>query len=362
MNRLLLVTALFLTGCFEPVDVGTNDAGSDGGVSPCVVGMDQTCNELATMSALAGTCSTTGCSCSAGFERGPTGKCRPLNACPSAPQQPGGACTIAGITCRYGYAPVECGGRTVRCDTNTWVEVEHSDPQQSCNRDGGCSGSAPYLCVAGDVGGLCGDGANLPVCQGNTWVCRQGTIPNTQCACSGLRPGCTCTAQGWSCADSGPASDSGRPLGRDVNGEVLLPDGGICSALGAGPSSGGCCPGLTNNEFSNDDSCRVATCQPLNAACGSTSCCPGLTCTAGRCVASEACTPAGGLCAPNALDTCCAGALCVIDWLDVPRCFQRPPDWLCGPYVLSAASAACRTEADCCAQSCDAGRCVGPLR
>jgi hypothetical protein len=213
MNRSLLVTALFLTACFQPVDVGMHDAGSDGGVSPCTVGMDQTCNELATMSALAGTCSATGCTCAAGFERGPTGKCRPLN----------------------------------------------------------CSGSAP-LCLMGTVGGLCGDAATLPVCQASTWVCPQGTIPSTQCACSGDRgPGCICTAQGWSCADAGTMSCT-PGIAMSCNDGPLSDGGigglagtcsnaGICTCLSGfelNPANGRCrAVNLPSLEWVNDTSTRT---------------------------------------------------------------------------------------------------------
>jgi hypothetical protein len=209
--RLTLAPAfLLLTACLEPVDVGFNDAGrdagTDGGTLVCTIGQDQTCNEVATMSALAGACSATGCVCLGGFERGPSGKCRPQNTCPTTPQQPGQTCSIPGVTCAYGYSPPECGGRTVRCEVNTWVEVMHSDPQGSC-RDGGlsCLMETAPVCVFGTPGGQCGDAALQPACVSGAWQCPANTIPSTQCACPGLPPpGCTCTPTGWSCPPGDP--------------------------------------------------------------------------------------------------------------------------------------------------------------
>lgn len=317
MNRSLLVTALFLTACFEPVDVGTHDAGHDGGVTPCVVGMDQTCNELATMSALAGTCSSTGCTCATGFERGPTGKCRPVNACPSTPQQPGGACTTAGLTCRYGYEPLECGGRTVRCDTAAWVEVEHTDPQPSCSRDGGACAGSPLQCVAGTVGGLCGDGFVMSTCQSNAWVCPQGTISSTLCACSGNRPGCTCTSQGWSCSDAGTMSCTpgiamscnDGPIGDGGIGGVAgtCSNTGVCTCLSGfelNPANGRCrqvvaaiCTGTGNDQACNEI-------QVMASFAG--------RCMAGQCVCnagfelapSGRCQPMGAVCTDRVAMSC----------------------------------------------------------
>ncbi|MDX2009347.1 MAG: hypothetical protein SFW67_04105 [Myxococcaceae bacterium] len=201
-----------LSACLEPIDLGFNarrhDAGTDGGTSGpfvCTIGQDQTCNELPTMSALAGACSANGCVCVSGFERGPTGQCRPQNSCPTTPQQPGQACALPGLTCAFGYAPLECGGRTVRCEGQTWVEVEHTDPQPGCAA-GSCRPEDRPLCVSGTPGGACGDGAVQGLCLGGAWQCASGTIPTTQCACIGLRPGCACTPSGWSCApDAGCA-------------------------------------------------------------------------------------------------------------------------------------------------------------
>lgn len=73
--------------------------------------------------------------------------------CPSGPQapSPGTPCSSSSdLYCRYGYEPLECGGRTVICTAGRWAELEHTDPQASCFRDGGPPSQAPAadeLCV-----------------------------------------------------------------------------------------------------------------------------------------------------------------------------------------------------------------------
>ncbi len=257
MNRFWVFAAV-LVGCFEPVEVGSHDAGQDGGTNACTVGQDQTCNELTTMSALAGTCTTNGCGCNSGFEKGPSGRCRPIGSCPTAPQQPGGSCSANGLVCAYGYAPIECGGRTVRCQGSVWVEVEHADPQLSCHADGGsdagtCPTTAP-TCLMGTVGGLCGDAVAVPNCTNGAWHCPAGTIESTQCACVGSRPGCTCTASGWMCADAGSVC-SRTGLDQACNElQVMASFAGTCS-------NGRC---VCNTGFEPSPSGR---CQPLGAIC-----------------------------------------------------------------------------------------------
>jgi hypothetical protein len=358
MNRPLLIATLVLSACLEPVDVGTHDAGSDGGVSLCVIGMDQTCNELPTMSAFAGTCSATGCVCASGFELGPTRKCRPVNACPSTPQQPGGACTTPGLTCRYGYVPVECGGRTVRCDTSTWVEVEHSDPQGSCVRDGGtCSGSAP-VCLTGAVGGLCGDGATMSLCQANTWVCPQGTIPWSQCACVGTRPGCTCTAQGWSCIDSGSMNCT-PGLAMSCNDGPVGADGGIGGVAGMCSSAGTCTcsPGFEINPSTGR--CRRNTSSLCTGSGNSQACNEILVmasfagqCVNGQCVCnagfelapSGRCQPLGAVCTDRIAMSCNddpldGGVGAVAGFCAVGTCGCNPG------FELNPATGRCRASA-----------------
>jgi hypothetical protein len=63
----------------------------------------------------------------------------------------------------------------------------------------------PSSCIMGTPGGICGDTLTPPLCEGGTWRCPAGTIPVTECACSGRPPGsaCTCAAGGWVCPDAG---------------------------------------------------------------------------------------------------------------------------------------------------------------
>jgi hypothetical protein len=80
MHRPTLFVFLLLLGACRPADTGVaadSGPGLDAGAPVCVIGADQTCNELPQMSALAGTCTATGCVCSAGFELAPSGRCRP---------------------------------------------------------------------------------------------------------------------------------------------------------------------------------------------------------------------------------------------------------------------------------------------
>lgn len=63
----------------------------------------------------------------------------------------------------------------------------------------------PSSCIMGTPGGICGDTLTPPLCEGGSWRCPEGTIPVTECACSGRPPGsaCTCSAGGWVCPDAG---------------------------------------------------------------------------------------------------------------------------------------------------------------
>lgn len=67
--------------------------------------------------------------------------------CPTDSPALGSSCTApASISCAYGYAPIECGGRTVKCASGTWQEVVHSEPLISgCGA--GCSAVA-FTCSA----------------------------------------------------------------------------------------------------------------------------------------------------------------------------------------------------------------------
>lgn len=70
MKRIVVgLSCVVLSACFIPVDAGTDRS--------CIVGSDQTCSELLSMSALAGTCRSDGtCLCNSGFSlSGTTGRC-----------------------------------------------------------------------------------------------------------------------------------------------------------------------------------------------------------------------------------------------------------------------------------------------
>lgn len=248
--------------------------------SSCAAGEPSSCDELAA-GVTAGRCEDARCQCLAGFELGPTGKCRPLGMCSTTPQQPGQACTNPGLTCRYEGTNPLCGSRTVRCVGSAWVEVEHSDPQVGCRPDAGvCAGPAP-TCLMGTRGGLCGDAASLASCLQGAWVCPANTIPSTECACTGNRgPSCTCTSRGWLCVAD---SDGGVCAGGCSEGDAGV--GGACSA-----GTCVCNPGFVKN--------------PATGRCGPTLACgirevtaaTPLTCPAAL---GERLTPASGLCQPG---------------------------------------------------------------
>lgn len=80
--------------------------------------------------------------------------------CPPGPQAPLGArCAKQDQQCRYGYDPIECGGRTLICVEGIFEELEHTDPAPTC-------GGAPEIEVA------CGRG---------TWDCGSESIARTVC-------------------------------------------------------------------------------------------------------------------------------------------------------------------------------------
>jgi hypothetical protein len=265
-----LVLCLALTSCLQP-PIERPEA-------PCTEGDAKSCNELTT-GANAGVCDGATCQCLAGFETGPTGKCRPVGMCPTTPQQPGQGCTNPGLTCRYGDSNPLCGSRTVRCIGSAWLEVEHSDPQLGCAPDAGsCSGAQP-TCVMGTPGGLCGDAAFMASCVQRSWVCPANTIPSTQCACSGNRgPMCTCTATGWSCVDAG--TDAGVCPLDCTEGDAGA--GGTCMA-----GTCVCNPGFTKNPATGR--CVASQTCGIRQVTASTP----LTCPAAL---GERLTPAAGLC------------------------------------------------------------------
>jgi len=59
-------------------------------------------------------------------------------ACPEGPSAPLDApCTTEDLVCAYGYEPLECGGRTLICQSGIFIELRHTDPAPSCFADGG---------------------------------------------------------------------------------------------------------------------------------------------------------------------------------------------------------------------------------
>lgn len=269
MNRHALFALLLLCGCFQPVDVGFDDAGTqpgDSGVPVCTVGMNQTCNELSTLSTFAGTCTATGCVCNAGYEKAPSGRCR-------------------------------------------WVNDADA---------GGCVGNGP-LCVMGTPGGLCGDAALQSTCTAGQWTCPQGTIPSTQCACVGRPPAnCTCTATGWSCPDAGASCTPGVAMSCNDG-----PIGGVGAIAGTCSAAGTCtCHALFElNPLTGR--CRVASADAGSFTCtgtGNDQSCNELLamasfagqCVAGRCMCntgfepspSGRCQPVGAVCSDRSPQSC----------------------------------------------------------
>lgn len=119
--------------------------------------------------------------------------------CPAGPEAPlGDDCTSAGLECKYGYAPVECGGRTVVCTDGKWAEKEHTDPLPSCGDAGGDAG----ICPAGPEAPLGTDctssgleckygydpiecGGRTVVCTAGKWTEKEHTDPQPSCFDSG---------------------------------------------------------------------------------------------------------------------------------------------------------------------------------
>jgi hypothetical protein len=405
----LAATLLLASACLQPVDVGSNDAGHDGGALPCTVGRDETCNELGAMSALAGACTPSGCACLSGFELGPTGRCRPQGVCPQSPQQPGQPCTAVGLTCRYGYQPLECGGRTVRCEGTTWVEVEHSDPQTVCGgqalswqpvsldfgsvppgqaatlevtffnpnlrsvqlsgltaQAGGAASSVFRVVAAapGDVTRLAvpagqRDGGTGPIVPGSAKVTVQfqpmatGTQLATLVASTDLssQPMLSVPLSGRGATPS----DGGTP-----GCYALCGFADTCSSAVQAPRVGGQCP----PRFADATSCTVSACLPPPVcAAGQPSSCndtPGVTVAMGRCTPAGQClcgagaelNPATGRCRPSPLD---GGA---------PLCTGTGLDQACNEVlVMSSFAGECAGGRCFCAQGFEpspAGRCQPP--
>lgn len=96
-------------------------------------------------------------------------------ACPSGPSAPLDlACSQPELTCRYGYEPLACGGRTVICRGGRFQELEHTDPSAACfdaalpPRDASLDPDASDAMApqdgATDASGLCKPEGNLGGC------------------------------------------------------------------------------------------------------------------------------------------------------------------------------------------------------
>jgi hypothetical protein len=146
--------------------------------------------------------------------------------------------------------------------------------------DGDCPASTKGYCLD-DHDGFCGDVAYAQRCIEGTWVCTEGTIPEAQCRCLGIAPGCICGDAGWVCPDGG-AGDGGRgggggggqggSSGTVVCGDASCATGEIC--IRQQPFPGGACyppDGGCPTGSSPSGPCCVADpvyrCAPLPAAC-----------------------------------------------------------------------------------------------
>lgn len=99
-----------------------------------------------------------------------------------------------------------------------------------------CPMGAVVPCVVGVAGGLCGDALMAPVCRDGAWVCPEGMVRPSECACSGSPPpGCSCGSTGWECADDGGVALDGAPMCPPDPGSL---DGMPCAIEGA--SCGSC--------------------------------------------------------------------------------------------------------------------------
>ncbi|MBL8917936.1 MAG: hypothetical protein JNJ54_03675 [Myxococcaceae bacterium] len=339
MNRSGLAALLaLLTSCFRPVD-SIEDAGApmgDGGAPVCTVGLNQTCNELATMSSFAGVCFDSGCVCNPGFEKAPSGRCQPQR------QGDAGTCAGTGPACLTGVPGGECGDAALpsTCVAGQWACPQGTIPSTmcacvgrpagactctstgwSCPDAGNCTGAPPTgfgeLCVSGTPGGACGDALQSRVCSGTQWVCPANTIPTTQCACIGRPPGnCTCTAMGWSCADAGPTACT-PGVAMSCNDGPL--DGGIGGLAGTCTAAGTCVCNLGFQVNPATGRCRPQG-PPVCTGTGMTQACnelQGMASFAGQCVNGQCvcntgfepapsgrCQPVGAICTDRVSTSC----------------------------------------------------------
>jgi hypothetical protein len=104
--------------------------------------------------------------------------------CPSGPSAPlGAACAAPGLSCDYGYAPAVCGGRTVQCTGGAWVETLHTDPQPGCFDAGPVACPASWAPLGGActrAGLTCAYGYAPAVCGGRTVQCTGGVWVETE--------------------------------------------------------------------------------------------------------------------------------------------------------------------------------------
>ncbi len=117
--------------------------------------------------------------------------------CPASNEAAGTRCYME-AECRYGYASPACGGSTLTCTLNRWVE-SRTDPTTACFSDGGTPGEFPcgdsvcagdqfciHPCSGVDAGPDSGVAAPPPFCgaptqcvidrghvesNGRDWVC-----------------------------------------------------------------------------------------------------------------------------------------------------------------------------------------------
>jgi hypothetical protein len=118
--------------------------------------------------------------------------------CPSDP-------TLKGFTLRAGRFPdATCEAVTCACvDGGASCpppDAGATDARDGASNDGATCTGTPVYCALGSAGGMCSDVAQPGTCVNGQWVCPGGTVPLSQCRCTGAPPpGCSCGSTGWSC-------------------------------------------------------------------------------------------------------------------------------------------------------------------
>ncbi len=187
--------------------------------------------------------------------------------CPDGPTSPlGDPCDDADTTCAYGYDPPECGGITVRCDGDTWIEVEHTDPTEACFDD-----SDRHACTEDDE---CGAGTCATLTGGSRFCAYPPS--RRMHPCPGEFPGGCCNDS--ECA--------GGPLGE-----------GYCVAFEVGYCGGAAPP--------EENTCRYVECET------DTDCADGGICLLAGILGSVVNTCAPAVCASDADCTDGASGRCV---------------------------------------------------